>query len=77
METSTTTQKTGRDTAKQPTNGTGMDRRRLLTLRDATASLGLRDKKVTMRLVKAGKLRALNIGQRIYITTASLDAFTK
>ena len=50
--------------------------RRLEPLQAATESLGLKDTRVTMRLVREGKLKALKIGNRVMITTASLNAFT-
>lgn len=50
--------------------------RRLEPLKAATKSLGLKDDRVTMRLAREGKLKALKIGNRIMITTASLDKFT-
>ncbi|MBW3078579.1 helix-turn-helix domain-containing protein [Bifidobacterium simiiventris] len=49
--------------------------KRLESLKDATHSLGLRDTRVTMRLVREGKLKAIQIGNRIMITTASLNKF--
>ena len=48
-------------------------RRRLEPLAAATASLGLKDTRVTMRLVREGRLKAVTIGRRVFITTASLD----
>ena len=55
------------------TNAAG---RRLEPLQAATESLGLKDTRVTMRLVREGKLKALKIGNRVMITTESLNAFT-
>lgn len=49
--------------------------KRLEPLLDATASLGLKDKRVTLRLVREGKLRAVTIGRRVFITTKSLNEF--
>ena len=54
------------------TNAAG---RRLEPLREATTSLGLKDTRVTMRLVREGRLKAVKIGSRVMITAASLDAF--
>lgn len=36
---------------------------------------GLSDTRVTMRLVRDGKLKAIKIGRRIFITTQSLEKF--
>lgn len=47
----------------------------LKALKAATAWLDLRDNRVTMRLVKEGKLQAVRIGRRIFITTVSLEKF--
>lgn len=47
--------------------------RRLVTLREATAWLGLKDTRVTRRLTKEGRLKAVTIGNRVMITTKSLD----
>lgn len=49
--------------------------RRLEPLKAATESLGFKDERVTMRLVREGKLEAIKIGTRVMITTASLDKF--
>lgn len=49
--------------------------RGLLPLRAATTWLGLSDTRVTMRLVRDGKLKAIKIGRRIFITTQSLEKF--
>lgn len=47
----------------------------LMTLKDATAWLSLKDTRVTIRLVREGRLKALTIGRRVYITVKSLEAF--
>lgn len=47
----------------------------LIPLKEATSSLGLHDTRVTMNLVREGKLKALKIGRRIFITTQSLEKF--
>lgn len=47
----------------------------LLPIKDATEWLSLHDTRVTKRLVREGKLKALTIGRRIYITTESLEKF--
>lgn len=47
----------------------------LLSLKETTSLLGLRDTRVTMRLVRDGKLKAIKIGRRIFITTQSLEKF--
>lgn len=47
----------------------------LMSLKSASAWLDLRDTRVTMRLVREGKLKALTIGRRVYITTKSLNEF--
>lgn len=60
-------------TYKKPNGGTSM--RRLEPLKEATASLGLKDDRVVKRLIRENKLKALKIGGRIYITTQSLDKF--
>lgn len=48
---------------------------RLEPLKSATASLGFKDDRVTLRLIREGKLRAIKVGKRIMVTTASLDSF--
>lgn len=48
---------------------------RLESLKAATESLGFKDERVTMRLVREGKLKAVRVGNRVLITTKSLDAF--
>lgn len=47
----------------------------LFPLKEATSLLGLHDTRVTMRLVRNGKLKAIKIGCRIFITTQSLEKF--
>ncbi|MBT1178611.1 helix-turn-helix domain-containing protein [Bifidobacterium vespertilionis] len=47
----------------------------LQALKAATEWLDLKDTRVTKRLVRDGKLKAIKIGNRIYITTESLNAF--
>lgn len=61
------------ETFGRPNRNTSMSR--LEPLPKATHSLGLKDSRVTLRLVREGKLRALKIGNRIYITTKSLNEF--
>ncbi|KFI55264.1 hypothetical protein [Bifidobacterium callitrichos] len=48
---------------------------RLEPLKSATKSLGFTDDRVTMRLIREGKLKAIKISNRIMVTTASLDKF--
>lgn len=52
-------------------------RRRLESLKSATESLGFRDTRVTMRLVREGRLKAITIGRRVMITTKSLNEFVE
>lgn len=56
-------------------NTTFANGRLLEPLKDATAKLGLKDTRVTMRLVREGRLVARTIGRRVFITTASLEKF--
>lgn len=49
--------------------------RRLEPLKAATESLGFRDTRVTMRLVRDGKLKAMKVGNRVMISTKSLNDF--
>ncbi|OZG61652.1 hypothetical protein BMYO_0166 [Bifidobacterium myosotis] len=49
--------------------------KRLEPLKSATESLGLKDTRVTMRLVREGKLKAVKIGTRVLITSKSLNEF--
>lgn len=49
--------------------------RGLLTLKEATAWLALKDERVVMRMVREGQLSARRIGRRVFITTASLEKF--
>lgn len=49
--------------------------RRLEPLKSATASLGFKDDRVTLRLIREGKLKAIKVGKRIMVTTSSLDKF--
>lgn len=58
---------------ESPNSGTSM--RRLEPLKEATASLGFKDERITKRLIRENKLKALKIGNRIYVTTQSLDKF--
>lgn len=53
----------------------GTSLRRLEPLKAATESLGFKDERVTMRLVREGKLKAVVVGKRVMITTKSLDEF--
>lgn len=50
-------------------------RRRLEPLGEATRSLGLKDPRVTMRLIREGRLKAVKIGNRIFVSSRSLDEF--
>lgn len=61
------------DIYERPNRNTSLNR--LEPLAEATHSLGLKDTRVTMRLVREGKLRAFKISTRIYITTKSLNEF--
>ncbi|MBW3089591.1 helix-turn-helix domain-containing protein [Bifidobacterium miconisargentati] len=61
--------------ATMPTAGARTSIKRLEPLKAATESLGLKDERVTMRLVREGKLKAVRVGNRVLITTKSLDAF--
>ncbi|KAB5608076.1 hypothetical protein EHS19_02425 [Bifidobacterium jacchi] len=58
-----------------PAANHGTSRSRLESLKTATESLGFKDERVTMRLVREGKLKAVMVGRRVMITTKSLDAF--
>ena len=49
--------------------------RGLLTLKDATTWLSLKDDRVVMRLVREGKLTARRVGRRVFITSKSLEEF--
>ncbi|MBW3092394.1 helix-turn-helix domain-containing protein [Bifidobacterium sp. 82T10] len=49
--------------------------KRLEPLKEAAESLGIKDTRVIKRLIRENKLKAIKIGNRIYITTKSLDKF--
>lgn len=49
--------------------------KRLEPLKAATASLGFKDTRVTMRLVREGRLKAVTVGNRVMISTKSLNEF--
>ncbi|PLS32103.1 hypothetical protein Uis1B_0196 [Bifidobacterium margollesii] len=61
------------NTIATPNASTNM--RRLEPLKAATESLGFHDTRVTMRLVREGKLKAVQIGKRVMISTKSLNDF--
>lgn len=50
--------------------------RGLVPLREATTWLGMRDSRVTMRLVREGQLKARKLGNRVMITSKSLRDYT-
>lgn len=55
----------------------GIEGRGLVPLREATAYLGLHDTRVTMRLVREGRLKARRIGRRTMLTARSLREFVE
>lgn len=54
-----------------------LEGRGLVPLSEATRYIGMRDSRVTMRLVREGKLRAIQLGRRVMITSSSLRDFVE
>lgn len=67
------TQPANKTTISKATGHTSM--KRLEPLKAATESIGLNDTRVTMRLVREGRLKAVTVGRRVFITTKSLNEF--
>ena len=52
------------------------DTRKLIPIKEATHMLGMKDVRVTKRLIHEGRLKAKVIGRNILITSRSLNEFT-